>query len=285
MTCLARVAALTALQKAVKEKIELAKPGGKSPHQIELKEELRKLRAERSGRADSGAKLNDQIKALDTSIRTRIGEIKTAKDKLPFRSVEALDDKIREMEKKIESGTMRIVEEKKALADISTWNRQRRIFAELDQKQTAIEEDRAKVSELRQQKQDPEKKALEDKISTLQDELAKIQEEQDKGFKNLSSLRDERTRLQEVQNEKWQALQRLKDEFFANKKAYRDYENEAYKVRKQRQAEYEAEKRKEHKRQIATEKMGRPPRSPPTPCQPSHVLQRPLHNPPFPPRF
>ena len=135
---------------------------------------------------------------------------------------------------------MKLVDEKKALTDISNLRKQRKNFAQFDDSQKQIDALKAKIKEIKDSMEDPEAKALSEKYNKLQAELDAIKAEQDEAYKSLSSLRDERTKLQALQNEKFQAIKKLKDEFYGQKKAFQAWEREQReKYRERQQAERE----------------------------------------------
>lgn len=96
---------------------------------------------------------------------------------------------------------------------------------------------------------DPASKALSDEYTKITTELDEIKAKQDEVFKNLNQLRDERTRANEAQQVAYTNLKDIKDKYWQAKRAYAEYEKEAYRVRRERQkAErdaYEAGKRKQ----------------------------------------
>lgn len=57
----------------------------------------------------------------------------------------------RDLERKIESGSLKLVDEKKALADISASKRSRRAVEGFQAEQESIDADRARADELRKQ--------------------------------------------------------------------------------------------------------------------------------------
>lgn len=197
----------------------------------------------------------EKIKKLDEQLKSRINEQKTARSRVNFKSIEEVDSEIQRLQKQVDTGTMKLVDEKKALADISSLHKQKKGFAGFEQAQKGIDDLKAQIAELRKSLDNPEAKALSDRYTEIQKELDGIKAEQDGAFKNLNSLRDERTKLHAEQQEKYAALKDIKDKYFQARRAYRDYENEAYRQRKERQrAErdaYEAGKR----RQVADQKL------------------------------
>lgn len=136
---------------------------------------------------------------------------------------------------------MKLVDEKKALAEVSNLRKQRKNFASLDGSQKNIDELKAKIKEIKDSLNTPEAKQLNEEYNKLQAELDTIKAEQDDAFKNLSSLRDERTKLRQQQDEKYQAVKKLKDDYYTQKKAVAAWEREQREKRREREeAEHKA---------------------------------------------
>ncbi|KAL2002785.1 hypothetical protein VTN02DRAFT_5944 [Thermoascus thermophilus] len=243
----------------IKAKIESAKPNNQdSPaakRQQELRQQLSAIRQQQQGFKASRTSTQEKINALDASLKARMAEQNNSKAKMAFRSVEEIDREIARLEKQVDSGSMRLVDEKKALADISTLRKQRKNFAGLDDAQKVINDLKSQIAELRKSLDNPEAKALSDKYTEIQKELDSIKAEQDAAFKNLNSLRDERTKLHAEQQKKWTAIRELKDNYYKQRKAWKEYEDEMWRIRRERQkAEREAAER-EKKKKIADKKL------------------------------
>jgi hypothetical protein len=183
----------------------------------------------------------DQIKRLDEQMRNRINEQKNARSKVAFKSAEDVDREIARLEAQVNGGMMKLVEEKKALTEISNLRKQRKNFAQFDDSQKQIDDLKAKIKEIKDSMDDPEAKAMSEKYTKVQTELDAIKAEQDEAYKGLSKLRDERTKLQAEQNEKFQAIKKLKDEYYSAKKAFGEWERQQRQKQRERfQAEREA---------------------------------------------
>lgn len=130
---------------------------------------------------------------------------------------------------------MKLVDEKKALTDISNLRKLRKNFGQFDEAQKQIDDLRAKIKEIKDSMEDPEQKALSEQYNKIQAEIDTIKAEQDEAYKSLSSLRDERTKLQAEQQEKFAAIRKLKDDYYGAKKAYQAYEREAREKQRERQ--------------------------------------------------
>ncbi|KAI1503962.1 hypothetical protein F5X99DRAFT_373988 [Biscogniauxia marginata] len=249
---------------AIKAKVDLALPNknkdAPSPTQKrrqELIAEATEIRNKQGvGKNARNSKL-DQIKRLDEQLRSRIAEQKNARGKVPFKSLEDVDREIERLEKQVNGGMMKLVDEKKALTEISNLRKQRKNFAQFDTSQKGIDELRAKIKEIKDSMEDPEARALSEKYTKIQAEIDTIKAEQDEAFKNLNSLRDERSKLHAEQQEKFQTVRKLKDEYYGAKKAYAEYEREArQKVRERQKAErerIEKEKKKERAQKLLEE--------------------------------
>lgn len=105
-------------QSAVKARLDLVKTPGKSPRQQELYEKLNELRNAQQAKKGGRAKIEDQMKELDVSIKAKIKEQNAAKGKIPYKTVEELDDAVRRLEAGVESGKLKLVDERRSLAEI-----------------------------------------------------------------------------------------------------------------------------------------------------------------------
>ncbi|KAJ9137333.1 Nuclear segregation protein (Bfr1) [Pleurostoma richardsiae] len=250
--------------KAIKEKIELTQPSKNSDtpnptqkRRQELIAQANEIRQKQAGGKNARNTKLDQIKRLDEQLRSRIAEQKTARGKVPFKSVDEIDREIDRLERQVNGGMMKLVDEKKALTEISGLRKQRKNFSQFDDAQKHIDDLRAKIKEIKDSMEDPEAKALSEQYNKIQAELDAIKAEQDGAYKNLSALRDERSKLQAEQREKYDAIKKLRDEYYHQKKAAQAYEREAkQKIRERQKAErdrIEKERKKERAQRLLAE--------------------------------
>ncbi|OAA68970.1 hypothetical protein ISF_03345 [Cordyceps fumosorosea ARSEF 2679] len=249
---------------AVKAKIDVAMPNKNkdqpSPVQKrrqELIAQANEIRQKQAGGKNARTSKLDQIKRLDEQVRSRISEQKAAKAKVPYKTVEDVDRQIASLDEKVNSGTMKLVDERKALTDISSLRKIRKNFGQFDDSQKQIDELRAKIKEIKDTMDDPEQKAMSEQYNKIQAELDQIKAEQDTAYKGLSSLRDERTKLHAEQQETYAAIRKVKDDYYSQKKAAMAYEREAReKARERREAEnkrYHLERKKVEAERLLSE--------------------------------
>ncbi|OOQ90382.1 nuclear segregation protein [Penicillium brasilianum] len=243
----------------IKAKLDNAKPNNQdSPvvkKQQELRAELSSIRQKQSGFKTSRSSTLEKVNALESTLKARIAEQNNSRGKMPFKNVDEIDREIDRLEKQVDSGTLRLVDERKALSDISNLRKQRKGFAGLEEAQKGINDLKAQIAELKKTLDNPEAKALSDKYSEIQKELDAIKAEQDGVYKNLNALRDERTQLRNDQQKKYAAIREIKDNYFKARRAYKEYEDEAWRIRRERQkAERDAFEREKRKK-VADKKL------------------------------
>ncbi|KAF3350794.1 Heat shock protein 60 [Verticillium dahliae VDG2] len=200
----------------IKSKIDLALPNKDKEKQSPAQKRRQELIAQANeirqkqgaGKNARGAKL-DQIKRLDEQMRSRINEQKVARGKVAFKTVDELDRQIAHLDAQVNAGTMKIVDEKKALAEISSLKKTRKNFSQFEDGQKQIDDLKAKIKEIKDSMDDPEARAMSDQYTKIQAELDALKAESDEAYKGLSSLRDERTRLQAEQQDKFQGTKIL----------------------------------------------------------------------------
>lgn len=240
---------------AIKAKVDLAIPNKnkdeQSPAQkrkAELIAQVTEIRNKQGAGKNARTSKLDQLQRLDEQLKSRIAEQKAARGKVNFKSVEDVDREIARLDQQVNTGLMKLVDEKKALTEISNLKKQRKNFAGFDNSQKGIDDVKAKIKEIKDGMNDPEQKALSEQYNALQAELDKIKAEQDEAYKNLGALRDERTKLHAQQQESYAAMKKIKDDHYAAVRANKAHENEARaRARERRQAEqekYNLEKKK-----------------------------------------
>ncbi|KAH7105707.1 hypothetical protein BKA62DRAFT_754805 [Auriculariales sp. MPI-PUGE-AT-0066] len=234
---------------AVKDKIGLtSKDGPAADRRAALRAELDGLRSSQGNNKASRSRLLDEIKAIQESVNKRIKDIQAAKQKAPFKTVADVDTAIKNLDRQVESGSLTIAQEKRAIADISTFKRARKTVEGFQAEEETIQKERARADELRKELDDPEAKALSDRYETIKKELDQIKKDGDDAYAERNQLFDERNALQkqisELHDRRRVAVQTYRDSHDRYwKKVNEDRERRAEKYRTQRAAE-EEEKRK-----------------------------------------
>lgn len=174
---------------------------------------------------------------------------------MPWKSTGDIDEEIQRQEKVAESSNATLVDQKRAIAQISSLRKQKKAFGGFDEAQRGIDKLKADIAELRRQLDNPEAKALSQRFDEADRELKAIKAEQDEAYKGLNSLRDERSKAHTEQQGKWAAMKDIKDQYFKANRAYRDWDQEQYKMRLEKQKAERDAFQKEKRRKIADKKL------------------------------
>ncbi|EIE92139.1 hypothetical protein RO3G_16850 [Rhizopus delemar RA 99-880] len=240
-------ASIEKLQKqfdVVKEKISKLPAKGDNSRREEIKSELVEIRDKQAELKKSRKAVYEQLDALNDSIRKKVSVVRSFQSKIPYKSTEEVDDRIAELERKIEAGM---------LQEISLLRRNRLSFEGIDQQQTEINRERAIYDELKKNIDDSEAKKLSDRYEQLDAEFKEIQGDQNKQREARNKLYDERSRLKGLLDEEYNKLRTLRDEHRKNNDEYytfvrklREYKKEQEQLRK---VQEENEKRQEAAKQ------------------------------------
>lgn len=244
---------------AIKTKIDLAQPQNKdSPsgkRQQELRTELQYIRREQSSFKSSRGGIQEKIAGLDARLKSQIAEQKTKRSQVSWKNTGDIDQEIQRQEKVAESSNATLVDQKKAIAEISSLRKQKKAFGGFDEAQRGIDKVKADIADLRKQLDNPEAKALSQRYDEADRELKAIKAEQDEAYKGLNSLRDERSKAYADQQEKWASMKDIKDQYFKANKSYRDWDQEQFRMRQEKQKAERDAYQKEKRRKIAEKKL------------------------------
>jgi len=246
------------VQNASRAKLDSARPGKSSPTNDRFKalvEEQKEIRTKQQEHKTAKASQQDKYNRNDAEIKKLIAEQKDARTRAGFKNVEEIDAKIASIMKQVDSGSMKLVDEKKALSEVSNLRRQKKGFTGLDELQKKIDEKRAENAELKKTFDNPETRALSQKYEENQKELDEIKAAREDTHKNFDSLKAEREKFYQEQQSTYANIRRIKDEYYAQKKAHKEYEDSIYQQRRERQkAEREAYE-KDRRRKVAEQKL------------------------------
>ncbi|KIY49210.1 hypothetical protein FISHEDRAFT_65259 [Fistulina hepatica ATCC 64428] len=235
---------------AVRDKISVATKSGPGNEQRNaLRAELDSIRSQQFTNKSSRGKILEQVKATQEAMQKKIKDLQTAKGKIPFKTVADVDAHIKNLDKQVESGTMRLVDEKRALQEISQSKRNRRIVEAFQADQDAIDADRKQIEELKTQLDDPAQKAISDRFDAIKAEMDALKKVEDEAYANRSKVFEERDGIQAQINALWsekressRLYREANDRYWA--KVNEDRARRAERLQAQRAAE-EAEKKRE----------------------------------------
>ncbi|KAF7731744.1 hypothetical protein EC973_008258 [Apophysomyces ossiformis] len=244
----ARIDKLKKQSDAVKEKINQLPAKSDNSRREELKVQMAELRERQAEIKKDRQAVYQQLDLINDSIRKKVSSIKSFQSKVPYKTKAEVDNRIRELESKIESG-VRLVEEKKMLQEISLLKRNREQVEGLDEQQAAIDQERSIHADIKNKMDDSEAKKISEQYEKLDAEFKQLKDEASQSREARNKLFDERTRLRGLLDEEYNKLRTLRDEhrkandeYYTFLRQLREYKKEQERLRK---IQEEAEKRKE----------------------------------------
>ncbi|GAA5968357.1 hypothetical protein JCM8115_006528 [Rhodotorula mucilaginosa] len=235
----------------LKNKISASSNRGGPDHErkVAIRKELDTLRAEQARMKGGRGKTLDQLKNMQEAMNKKVKDLNAAKAKVPYKTAQDVDNQIKSLERQVESGSMKLVDEKKALAEISTLRKHRKTVESFSSQQAAIDADKAKIDQVRKELDDPEQKAASKKFDELRKELDEVNKRMEEVSKSRDGLYDERNALSKQLDELWQKKKASATAFReANNAYYQKLNDERAKRDERRRAErkeYEESKRAE----------------------------------------
>ncbi|GAA6062547.1 hypothetical protein JCM10212_004108 [Sporobolomyces blumeae] len=228
----------------VRNKISATSTKGGPHHErkIQLRKDLDAVRAEQQTQRGGRGKTVEQLAGMQEALKKKISELQTAKAKAPYKTVQEVDDRIKSLDRQVESGTMKLVDEKKALSEISSLRKSRKTVEGFATQQNSIDADKKKIDEVRQLLDDPEQKKLDERFKSIRKELDEVNKKMDEQSKARDALFEERN-----------AISAQLDELFTKKKAsaqaFRESNNKYYEKLNADRAKRDERRREERRAQ------------------------------------
>lgn len=206
--------------------------------------ELDKIKQKQAQIKASRGKIIDEVRNLEDNLKKKVKDLQSVKAKSQFKSVEEVDAQIQKLERLIDSGSLRLVDEKRYLTDISNLKRSRKALAGQDSAQAAIDGDREKLKDLKSTLDDSEAKAIQAEYTAITQKLDALREAQQKAMKSKNSLFDKRKAAQQARDEARKAVNDLKDQYYQQMRAFSAQQkaDEATRIEREKAERAEAEK-------------------------------------------
>ncbi|KAI8379565.1 uncharacterized protein BYT42DRAFT_569236 [Radiomyces spectabilis] len=240
---IARIEKLKKQMNTIWDKINSMPAQKENARQEEVKAQLQELRRKQAEIKSSRKAVYEQLDALQESIRQKVNNIKSFQNKVPYKTKAEVDQRIAELESKIESG-VRLVEEKKILQEISQLKRGRDAVEDVDEQQAAIDRERAIHAELKKNIDTEEAKKLSKQYEELDAEFKNLHLEQNKQWESRNKLFNELTKVRTEKDEEQAKLRTLRDE---HRKANDEYYNFVRKLREFKEEQERLRKIQEEK--------------------------------------
>ncbi|KAF9168694.1 hypothetical protein DFQ26_002594 [Actinomortierella ambigua] len=227
---------------AVKDAIGNVTGKSESDPRAPLRKRLGELREKQAENKRSKQVRIDQLNALNASLKKKLAELKALHDNLPYKTNEALDAQVEKLEKQLESGSMKLIEEKRILSEISVLKKAKKSVDAAQAQQAAIDADKAAIAALKETIDDSAAKALSAEYNKIQAEVDEITKSKDAQHKQRDGLFSERNRLQQELDALYQQKRTINDEYMTSLREWQKHQQE---VQARKRKEYELRKQQE----------------------------------------
>ncbi|RKP07932.1 hypothetical protein THASP1DRAFT_2055, partial [Thamnocephalis sphaerospora] len=223
-----------------------------------LRKELSEIRNKQASLKKSRQDVFNRLEAINKSVKSKVDELRAAKSKAPYKSVDEIDDEISRQEKRIESGQLKLVEEKRAITEITAMKKARRAVETFDEQQAAIDEEKKRADAVRAELDTFDNKALSKRYTEIQEELDTLTKAKDADWDKRKELFAQRDQLQKELDEQFNARRaqqtanrEANDAYYQWQQEDRVRRQEAMRARRQREYEEDLEAQIEEVRDAA----------------------------------
>jgi hypothetical protein len=140
----------------------------------------------------------------------------------------------RDLERDVDSGKLKLVDEKKNLkriTDLKSVRKQLAVFSSAEESMKSdIAKRKALQDELSSSTATPEAKALSEEFNRIREEMAKLKGENDEAFAKRGELKTQRDELQKERDKAYEHRKAVQDEYYKQRDAYRTWTDQNRKV-------------------------------------------------------
>ena len=167
---------------------------GNSAAREELRAKIAVLRGEKDKIRAQKEPMHQKLTATQEALKAKVDDLHTSKDKIQYKKPEDIDRKITQLEEQIESGSLKLIEEKKIVAEISKLRKARRELdsfsgqeASIGDLKKAADHYRAAIGE-----KDRELRTFDEQLKVVNAELTKLSSNRSANQGKIKSLIQER---------------------------------------------------------------------------------------------
>jgi uncharacterized coiled-coil DUF342 family protein len=144
----------------------------------------------------------------------------------------------RSLESDVDSGKLKLVDEKKNLkkiTDLRALKKQLSVFTVAEESiKSDIQKRKTLQEELQSSTSTPAAKVLSEEYNKVREEMTRIKEENDEAYAKKGELRGQRDELQKERDRAYEAKKEVQDEYYKQRDAYRAWNDHTRKARPHR---------------------------------------------------
>ncbi|OWB73677.1 hypothetical protein B5S31_g3434 [[Candida] boidinii] len=179
--------------------------------------------------------INDQIKSIDISMKKKINEISSQISKNSFKNVDEIDNQIKKLDDLIGTGTLKIVDERRYIKEISSLRKLRKDFGSIESQQKSIDGDKEKISELKKKLTEFSNKEIQSRFEEIQKELDTLNNSNKSIQTKRDNLFNSRRALYKDRDDLYSQIKKIRADFDQEFKKFK----ESMEIEKKRRVEEE----------------------------------------------
>lgn len=239
---------------AINAKIGASDNGPAGSNREELRGQLDRLRGKQDEIKKSRSSTIEKIRSLGDSIQRKKRDLKQVRDKVQYRTVKDIDIAISKLERLIESGTLKIIEEKRTIAEISNLERSKKSVKQFEIQQNAIDEEQKAIDELKKTLEDSDFKKINEEYDDIKAKLDVINKDLASDREKRNELFDQKKKIREQINELFANRREIQDQHSKAKSEYWKYQEDEQKRRQELRRKLDEEREKQYKQDVADRK-------------------------------
>lgn len=221
----------------------------------ELQKDLKVLVNKQSGLKNERNAVNDQIKAVDAQMKQRIAEIQAQTAKNNFKNVAEIDQRVNSLDALIGSGTLKLVDERRYVKEMSSLRKLRKDFGNIEKVQTLIDQDKAKIAELKKTLSGLQNKELNAQFDAKKKELDELNASREVVNKKRSALIEKRNAIRQQKDEKYDEIRKLRSDFDAQFQKFKSTLAEEKKKREEEEKATKAAEKAKKRKELADQQL------------------------------
>ncbi|WPK27591.1 hypothetical protein PUMCH_004984 [Australozyma saopauloensis] len=209
-----------------------------------LQAEIKEIIAKQGNLKQERGAIQEQIKNVDANLKRRIADINKVGAKNNYKSAAEIDARIKQLDDLVGSGSLMLADERRHIKEMSSLRKLRKDFSEVEKQQKFIDEDKAKIAELKKKLGSVGNKEVQERFETVQKELNEIQASNKAILDKKSDLFKKRNNLRKEKDAKYGEIRKLHDDFGAE---LTKFKTALADEQKKREEEYQSQKAEQKK--------------------------------------
>lgn len=216
-----------------------------------LQAEIKEIISKQGGLKQERSAIQEQIKAVDADMKRRVADINKIVAKNNYKSAAEIDVRIQQLDDLVGTGNLMLADERRYIKEMSSLRKLRKDFSEVEKQQKFVDDDKAKIAQLKKKLSSVGNKEIQDRFEVVQKELNGIQVSNKAMFDKKADLFKKRAALRKEKDNKFNDIRKLRDDYGAELTKFKAALAEEQKKREEEFQSQRTEQKKAKKKEAA----------------------------------